>query len=78
MEDKYLIYKINNLQFNREPDYVFKSSTPMAQLATDMDQDGPEHPLQCEEVYFDGSHFWCIGYKIHALFMVSSSHVGNT
>ena len=29
-EDKYLIYKINNAQFNGEPDYVFKSSAPMA------------------------------------------------
>ena len=45
-EDMYLIYKINNLQFNRQPDYVFKRSVPMAQLTIDMDQDGPEHPLQ--------------------------------
>ena len=45
-EDKYLIYKINNLQFNGQPDYIFKSSAPMAQLVTDMDQDGPQHPLQ--------------------------------
>ena len=28
----------------------------MAQLAIDMDQDGPEHPLQGEEAYFDGCH----------------------
>ena len=44
-EDKYLIYKINNSQFNGQPDYVFKSSAPMVQLAIDMDQDGLEHPL---------------------------------
>ena len=44
-EDKYLIYEINNSQFNGQPDYVFKSSAPMAQLAIDMDQDGPGHPL---------------------------------
>ena len=50
-EYMYLIYKINNPQLNREPDYIFKSSTPMAQMATDMDQDGPEHPLQGEEAY---------------------------
>ena len=43
-EDKYHIYKINNLQFNGQPDYVFNSSAPMAQLAIDMDQDGLEHP----------------------------------
>ena len=24
----------------------------MAQLTMDMDQDGPEHPLQCKEAYF--------------------------
>ena len=46
MEDKYLIYKINNTQFNGGPDYIFKSSMPMAQLVMDMDQNGPEHPLQ--------------------------------
>ena len=28
----------------------------MAQQATDMDQDGPGHPLQGEEAYFDGWH----------------------
>ena len=44
-EDKYLICKINTWQFNGEPDYVFENSTPVAQLAIYMDQDGPEHPL---------------------------------
>ena len=43
MEDKYLIYKINNSQFNGQPDYFFKSSGPMAQVATNMDQDGSEN-----------------------------------
>ena len=28
----------------------------MAQLAIDMDQYGPEHPLQGEEAYFDDCH----------------------
>ena len=69
MEDKYLIYKINNSQFNGQPDYVFKSSAPMTQLAIDMDQDGPEHPLQGEEVYFNGCHSRCAGYKTLALFV---------
>ena len=41
MEDKYLIHKINNSQFNGEPDYVFKSSTLMAHLAID---NGPAWP----------------------------------
>ena len=68
-EDKYLIYKINNSQFNGQPDYVFKSSAPMAQLAIDIDQDGPEHPLQGEDVYFHGCHSRCAGYKTLALFV---------
>ena len=41
----------------------------MAQLAIDMDQDGPEHPLQGEEAYFDGCHSRCTGYKSLALFV---------
>ena len=28
----------------------------MAQFTIDMDQDGPVHPLQSEEAYFEGSH----------------------
>ena len=49
-----------------ESHYIFKSSAPMAQLATDMDQDRPEHPLQG---YFDGCHSQCVGYKTHTLFI---------
>ena len=56
MEDKYLIYKIKNSQFNDGQDNIFKSSHPMAQIAANMDQEGPENPLQCEEAYLDGSH----------------------
>ena len=41
----------------------------MAQLAIDMDQNGPEHPFQGEEAYFDGSHSRCTGYKTLALFV---------
>ena len=68
-EDKYLIYQINNTQFNVQPNYVFKSSVPMAQLAIYMDQNGPEHPLSGEEAYFDGCHSRCAGYKTLALFV---------
>ena len=41
----------------------------MAQLAIDMEQNGPEDPLQGEETYFDGCHSWCVGYKTLALFI---------
>ena len=68
-EDKYLIYKINNSQFNGQPDYAFKSSALIAQLAIDIDQDGPEHLLQGEEAYYDGCHSRCAGYKTLALFI---------
>ena len=69
-EDKYLIYCINNTQFNGQPNYIFKSSVPMAQLPIDMDQNGPEHPLQGKEAYFDGCHSRCAGYKLwHCLYI---------
>ena len=45
MEDKYIIYKINRSQFNGELDYMFKSNYPMAQVASDMDQEEPKNPL---------------------------------
>ena len=41
---------------------MFKSSFTMAQIAADMDQEGPENPLKDEVVYFNGSHLHCIGY----------------
>ena len=44
-------------------DCMFKGSHTLAWLAVDMDQEGPENPLQDEEAYFDGSHLQCIGYK---------------
>ena len=68
-EDKYPIYQINSTQFIGQPNYIFRSKAPMAQLAIDMDQDGPEHPLQGEEAYFDGCHSRCAGYKTLVLFV---------
>ena len=68
-ENKYLIYQINNTQFNGQPNYIVKSSVPMAQLDIDMDQNGPEHSLQGEEAYFNGCHYRCAGYKTLALFV---------
>ena len=41
----------------------------MAQLAIDMDKNGPEHPLQSKDAYFDGCHSRCTGYKTLALFV---------
>ena len=41
----------------------------MAQFTINMDQNGPEHPLQGEDAYFDGCHSRCAGYKTLALFV---------
>ena len=68
-EYKYLFYKINNSQFNREPDYAFRCSTPMAQQAIDMGQDGQEHSLQGKEIYYNDCHSQCVIYKTFALFI---------
>ena len=68
-EDRCLVYGINNSKLNGEPVHIFKSSTPMPQLAIDMDQDGPEHPLQGVETYFDGSYLQHVDYKTLVLFM---------
>ena len=46
-----------------------KVACTMAQLAIDMDQNGPEHLLQAEDAYFDGCHSRCTGYKTLALFV---------
>ena len=41
----------------------------MAGLAVNVDQGGPENPLQGEETYFDGSHLQCMDYETLALFV---------
>ena len=44
-------------------------SCAVAQIVVDMDQEGPEIPLQGKQAYFDGSHSQCIDYKTLALFV---------
>ena len=48
---------------------MFKSSHTIAQLADDMNQEGPESPLQGKEAYFEGYHPRCIAYITLALFV---------
>ena len=55
-----------------------KVDVPMAQLAIDMDQNGPEHPLQAKDSYFDGCHSRCASYKTLALFVYHHGHVSYT
>ena len=45
----YYIYKVNNGASNNTSDYVFKTSPVMAQIAIDMDIDGPQNILQKEK-----------------------------
>ena len=54
--DKFLIYEINNSDYNEGVDYVFQTTKEMLQLGLDMDIDGPNNPLQLEDCYFDGCH----------------------
>ncbi|MCG8623181.1 MAG: hypothetical protein MJE68_14445, partial [Proteobacteria bacterium] len=51
------IYKINSSSMNPDfPDFVFKSSQMMMDIALQMDQAGPENVLQDELCFFDGAH----------------------
>ena len=53
------MYKINSKRLNNKPDYVMKSSSKILRLAIDMDVDGPDNPLKCEDAFFDGSQSRC-------------------
>ena len=48
---------------------MFKTSNTVAPIAVNIDQEGPEKPLQSKEVYSTGSHLQCIGYKTLAFFV---------
>ena len=39
----------------------------MAQIAVEIDQEGPKNPLQGEEAYFDGAHSCRVCYKLLVL-----------
>ena len=56
MKDEFYIYRLNNGSMNDFSDYVFKSSRIMAELAIQMDVEGPDNILQEENAYFDASH----------------------
>ena len=56
LKDEFYIYWINNGSTNECSDYIFKSSKVMAELAIQMDVEGPENILQKENAYFDTTH----------------------
>ena len=68
MEEKYLIYKTNNSQFNNEPDYMFKIST-LTQVKVKMDQDGPEKSLARYGSILQWISWKCFGYKTLTMFV---------
>ena len=63
LKDEFYIYRINNGSMNESSDYVFKSSKVMAELAIQMDVEGPENILQEENAYFDATHTRVHGFK---------------
>ena len=63
------MYKINNGHFNKNRDYIFNTSSELAEVTVQMDQVGPTHRLQGQEAYFDGSLSRCIGSKALTLFV---------
>ena len=68
-KDPYYIYRISNGLHNNSSNYVFKSSQKMAQLAVQMDIDGPPHIFQNENAYFDTTHSRMYRFKSIALWL---------
>ena len=69
-KDPFYVYRIGNGNLDGGSDYVFKGSRKMAQIAIDMDQDGPDNILQMENAYFDAAHTRVYGFKTLGLFMI--------
>ena len=67
--DPNYIYRLNNGAMNNSSDYVFMTSTKMAQLALKMDIDGETNVLQEENAYFDGTFNRVHGFVSLALWM---------
>ena len=53
MKDEFYICRLNNGSMNDSSDCVFKSSRIMAELAIQMDVEGPDNILQEENAYFN-------------------------
>ena len=61
--DNMHIYKINSKSLNPDyPDFVFKTSQVMMEIALQMDQGGEENALQDEMCFFDGAHSRVTGF----------------
>ena len=80
------IYKINSKSMNPDyPDFVFKTSQVMMEIALQMDQAGEQNALQDEMCFFDGAHSrvtgfvalaaWVLHPSIRLLFRLASMEV---
>ena len=69
----YYIYKVNNGASNNTADYVFKISPVMAQIAIDMNIDGPQNILQKENTYFDTTFCRVYGFSSFGLWFYHPS-----
>ena len=67
--DPNYIYRLNNGSMNNGSDYVFLSSTKMAELAVKMDVNGEKNCLQDEPAYFDGTFHRDYGFVSFALWL---------
>ena len=70
--DHFNIYKLNYRDINREPSFVFKTSSKALELAVKMDQNQPEGQrsiLEFEHAYMDAMHNRVNGYKTLTLWM---------
>ena len=79
------IYRINSSLMNNDPDYVFKTSRAILEIALLMDQDGQKNSLQDELCFFDGAHSrvnnfvalaaWVLHPSMRMLFRLASMEV---
>lgn len=68
-KDKYLIWRMNNRQFNGQPSFVFKMSKEKAEICVQMDFQKSQHSLSKEFCFLDAVHSRCQGYKTLTLWV---------
>ena len=74
LHDPMYIYKINSSSMNPDfPDFVFKSSQLMMEIALQMDQAGEQNALQDEMCFFDGAHSRVTGFVALAAWVLHPS-----
>ena len=69
-KDPYYIFKNGNKNLDGGCDFVFKSGKVEAEMASAMDQDGPENILQLKNAYLDATHTRVYGFKTFGLWLV--------